>query len=516
MAYRRAGAIALASALLIAPGASAQQYAQSQPYQQHADDVRGTVATVDVQQSFIAFTDGRAYHVRKETVLFSDGREITITTVKPGAVIVVRRGVLASAASGAHARVIRAPQPADMVVQAPASSATVQVPQQTVTVQPQAPEIAVKSEAPEVVVESMPAPRMTVQGGSSALPALPSSAMTGENVNTIVVPLPASRLRVDVPRSTVVVQPPAPEIVVNLRPVEVAVQPNPQPQLSTHVAGERQPDVSALPQAAVTGAASVTTQNGSMTVTPQSERMTVEIPRNRIVVKPSAPDVVVQNPAPQVTIAPVPAPKVIYEGREVAAGAAPTTLDRTAPGGHTLTVTPPAQRVVVDVPRTVVLIQPQAPEIVLNAQPPEVLVKETPEPKLVMAEEAKPVVAAAPPPAAAAVERRVATVVPVTGIVERTDPQHHVLVLRDMNAVKLEPGVSFTVDGRPITFDQIKPGMLVSIYADRDAWRRHHAESADSHMIIKPDGSAASILYERIYGPGEGTARIWELSHQTP
>ena len=179
-------------------------------------------------------------------------------------------------------------------------------------------------------------------------------------------------------------------------------------------------------------------------------------------------------------------------------------------------VQPPSQRVVVEVPRTVVVIQPQAPEIVLNAQPPEVLVKEAPAPKLVMGDEPKLQVAAvepAPEPAAAVPLREV---VPVTGIVERTDPDKGLIVLRDHNAVKLGPEVRFSIDGRPVAFRDIKPGMLVSIYADANAWRRHSPYLSDVHVIEHPGGSAASTIWEPIYRPGEATPRHWELGRQSP
>lgn len=515
MVYRRVGVIAVAGVLLFATGAYAQQQSHqgSQQSQHRSDELSGTVATIDTQRSHIVFTDGRAFSVRQDTVILADGREITFTTVKSGQVIVVRNAWLVS--SQQPSRVIRAPEPQQMVVQGPASSTKVQVPQRKVTVEPQAPEIVVRSEAPEVVVESMPAARMTVEGTTSSL------SMTGklstestDGVNTIVVPLPAARMHVSVPRDRVVVQPPAPEIVLQSRPLEVAVQPSPQPRLSMQASAERQAEVSALPHAAVSGQASATTEDdGSMMVRPYAEQMTVEIPRQRILVRPSAPDVVVHNPAPEVTIRPTPAPKLIYEGRGFAAG---STLDQSTFSGQTLTVQPPSQRVVVQVPRTVVVIQPAAPEIVLNAQPPEVLVKESPEPKLVMGDEPKPQVAAvepAPEPAAAVPLREV---VPITGIVERTDPDKGLIVLRDHNAVKLGPDVRFSIDGRPVVFHDIKPGMLVSIYADPDAWRRHSPYAPDVHVIEHSRGTAASTIWEPIYTPGEATPRHWELGRQTP
>src|SRR6266508_2876638 len=138
MVQRRVGVIALAGVLLVAPGASAQQYPQgSQQYQQHSGELSGTVVSIDTQGGLIVFTDGRTCSVRQDTVILTDGREITFTTVKPGHVVVVRNAWVMSSqtqSGGLQSRVIRAPEPQPMVVQAPASSATVQVPQRKVTV----------------------------------------------------------------------------------------------------------------------------------------------------------------------------------------------------------------------------------------------------------------------------------------------------------------------------------------------------------------------------------------------
>jgi len=73
-------AVLTCAVLLVAAGAFAQV----------ADDVKGTVAYVDLGAKTITFTDGRIMHYDPRSVIMVDGKVVTLGEVRPGTAIALR------------------------------------------------------------------------------------------------------------------------------------------------------------------------------------------------------------------------------------------------------------------------------------------------------------------------------------------------------------------------------------------------------------------------------------------
>src|SRR5262245_19940053 len=86
-------------------------------FAQVADDVKGTVAYVDLGARTITFTDGRILHYDPRSVILVDGKEVTLGQIRPGASVVLR-----AAPAPATAVVVPAPAPI-VVVPGPAQQA---------------------------------------------------------------------------------------------------------------------------------------------------------------------------------------------------------------------------------------------------------------------------------------------------------------------------------------------------------------------------------------------------------
>lgn len=146
-------------------------------WSQQAEEISGTVASIDAGASVIVLEDGRRVQVVPGAVILLGGRTAPLTALVPGTRVVIRQGQVTTGAPDARSQVLDArpgapEQGETMTVQVPAATMTVQVPRQTIIVESQAPQIVVQQPAPEVVVKPAPAPQ--IQGAplqSQAAPA---------------------------------------------------------------------------------------------------------------------------------------------------------------------------------------------------------------------------------------------------------------------------------------------------------------------------------------------------------
>jgi hypothetical protein len=91
----------------------------------------------------------------------------------------------------------------------------------------------------------------------------------------------------------------------------------------------------------------------------------------------------------------------------------------------------------------------------------------------------------------------VAAVTDVTGIVTHVHPASNIVKLNDGRTIYLEPGATFTVDGRQVTIDQIRPGMRVSVNGGREMHGQTQAATtapnAPAHGRVDASGTVAQF-----------------------